>query len=155
MTRAERSGRDAGQRRREGWGNPPQPKVSALDDERGWKRYLTQPDTKSYGVVGVHPTALPQDHELAAAKRIAAGFDVFFRERVEADGVANPDLLIEGLIWELKSPRGAGRNNISAQMRRAKRQADRVIIDLARSPRDELGVDRGDRPTTPVAPRAA
>lgn len=49
----------------------------------------------------------------------------------------NPDVTIDGQVWDFKSPEGAGKNTISNQFSRAKEQGvRRLVLDLARSPLD-------------------
>ena len=80
-------------------------------------------------------------HELATANRlIAIGYNVEFRTPSNVEGVKNPDILLNGEIWEMKSPEGSGKHNISDQMKRAGKQSRRMVLDLARSPLDELAV---------------
>ncbi|MFT4230311.1 MAG: hypothetical protein QM602_08490 [Microbacterium sp.] len=47
--------------------------------------------------------------------------------------VTNPDVEIAGVVWEFKSPTGSSeRTTIEEQFKSAKRQARRLVIDLAR-----------------------
>lgn len=89
----------------------------------------------SHGLLTRHETAMPPPHELDTANRLAAiGLSVHIRERVEEEGVKNPDFLIDGEIWEAKSPTGSGRHTISNQFSRAGHQAQRMVLDLSRTP---------------------
>lgn len=47
-------------------------------------------------------------------------------------GTRSADYLINGAIWEGKSPDGSGNSTISRQFHKASRQADRLILDLRR-----------------------
>lgn len=44
-----------------------------------------------------------------------------------------PDFRIGNTEWELKTPTGAGKNNIQKQLRRAEHQAQNIILDLRAS----------------------
>ena len=56
----------------------------------------------------------PESHEIATALKLAtAGHQVEFLVPSNLPGVRTPDLLIDGLEWEMKSPRGAGKHTIS------------------------------------------
>ena len=44
----------------------------------------------------------------------------------------NPDFLVNGAIWETKSPEGGGKNTIKHQFDGTSKQADKVILDLRR-----------------------
>ncbi|QWW20137.1 hypothetical protein I6B53_03300 [Schaalia sp. 19OD2882] len=73
-------------------------------------------------------------HEIATGETLAAaGIDVEFRPLSHEKGAKNPDAIIEGHVWEFKSPRGSSeRNTISDQFKRGAKQADRLVIDLRR-----------------------
>lgn len=45
-----------------------------------------------------------------------------------------PDILMGGEIWELKSPKGNGKETIIGMINSARGQAPRLVIDLARTP---------------------
>lgn len=89
------------------------------------------------------PAGLPlEPHEIATANRLAdVGLRVRFRELDNTPGAKNLDVTIDSMLWELKSPRGAGASTISNQLRRAKEQgARRIVIDTARTPIDDAAV---------------
>lgn len=74
----------------------------------------------------------PEEHEL----RVAAILSEHFKTDVEFLPRANrptPDFLIDGVVWELKSPTGAGKNNIQKQLQESRHQSANVIIDASRS----------------------
>jgi len=80
----------------------------------------------------------PGVYELKAAQRLAdAGHRVELLVPSRVKGQRTPDFLVDGVRWELKSPKGSGKHNVSDQLKRGKKQSDRLIIDLARSPLDE------------------
>ncbi len=86
------------------------------------------------GTVTVPAGLRVEVHELATAVRLARfGADIVFRERTEIEGRKNPDVVIDGVIWEFKSPKGSsGKSTIASQFKRSRRQAVNVVIDLAR-----------------------
>ena len=43
-----------------------------------------------------------------------------------------PDIQMEGVVWEMKSPTGGGKHTIKHNMQNAKHQSRNVIIDLRR-----------------------
>ena len=51
-----------------------------------------------------------------------------------------PDLMINGTMWELKSPTGQSRRTIQNNLRRACQQSQNVIIDLRRCPQKDARV---------------
>ncbi len=74
----------------------------------------------------------PEDHEIYVAGVLA----VYFKADVEFIPRSNqrtPDFLIQGKVWELKSPTGTGKNNIQHQLQEAHGQSDNVVLDASRS----------------------
>lgn len=80
--------------------------------------------------VGLKPKL--EDYEIAVAEVLAGYFkaDVEF---VPRSNHQTPDFLINGILWELKSPTGTGKNNIQRQLQDAKHQSVNVVIDASRS----------------------
>ncbi len=74
----------------------------------------------------------PEEHELHVASILSEHFnaDVEFVPRANQ---RTPDFLINGVLWELKSPTGTGKNNIQRQLQEAHHQSRNVIIDASRS----------------------
>lgn len=54
-------------------------------------------------------------------------------EFVPRSNQQTPDFLIDGVLWELKSPQGKGKNNIERQLKYALHQSANVILDASRS----------------------
>ena len=61
------------------------------------------------------------------------GKDLVLRTVSTAQGAKNPDLLLDGNLWEMKSPTGTGKSTISHQFEHARKQADRLVLDLNRT----------------------
>jgi len=80
--------------------------------------------------VGLKP--FPARYELSAASLLASHFkaDVEFIPR---SNYKTPDFLIEGVVWELKSPTGKGKHNIEHQMKAGIKQSGNIIFDARRS----------------------
>jgi len=80
--------------------------------------------------VGMKPR--PKIHEETAADILANHFksNVQF---LETASHGTPDISIQGVEWELKSPIGSSKNNIRKNMREPGTQSVNVIIDLRRS----------------------
>ena len=80
--------------------------------------------------VGMKPR--PKIHEETAAEILANHFksDVYF---IETASQGTPDVSIDGIKWEIKSPIGISANNIRKNMREAGNQSPNVVIDLRRS----------------------
>lgn len=81
------------------------------------------------------PQGLQVDpHELATAETLARhGHRVEFRPLSTVPGVKNPDAIMDGEVWEFKSPRGGGKNTVNHQFARARQQGNRLVLDLRRS----------------------
>jgi len=74
----------------------------------------------------------PKDHEMKAALIVA---NSYFRSNVvflRPEIYKTPDLEINAIRWELKSPLGQGKKTIENNMRAARRQSKNLIIDFSR-----------------------
>ncbi len=49
-----------------------------------------------------------------------------------------PDVLMDGVLWEIKAPEGAGKNTIKHNFQSAVKQCENVLIDLFRCGIDEI-----------------
>ena len=80
----------------------------------------------------------PSEHEVLTALRLAEeGVDVLFRVDSREKGVKNPDVEMNQQVWEFKAPTGEGKNTVDSQMKRAGKQAERLVLDLRRSELDD------------------
>lgn len=67
---------------------------------------------------------LPELHELqTAAVFLAQGFDVEFIVPSRTRGSKTPDVMIDGVLWEIKSPLGHGKKTVEKQLQRASKQS--------------------------------
>lgn len=73
----------------------------------------------------------PERFEIEAASIVAEylGADALFIARNTAQ---TPDCEIDGVEWEIKSPRGRSKHTIETQLKRASKQAAHVVIDARR-----------------------
>ena len=77
--------------------------------------------------------ANPKDFEKATAKALGKlGFECEFKRRSHFK--ASPDVVMNGEIWEFKSPEGSGKQTIYHQFEEAAHQSSRLVIDLRRCP---------------------
>lgn len=99
------------------------------------------------GTVNVPDGVAVDPHELTTAHTLAQnGHHVEFRPLSNVPGVKNPDVTMDGKIWEFKAPLGSGKNTINHQFARARRQSSRLVIDLRRSGlNDALAIDQARR----------
>ena len=74
---------------------------------------------------------LPEKHELATAKYFSdLGKNVKFLAKSNVKGVHTPDIHMDRLDWEIKSPHGKTTECICDNMRDAIKQSSNIIIDL-------------------------
>lgn len=73
----------------------------------------------------------PKEHELSAALILAYHFksDVVF---LRPGRKKTPDVDVNGIKWEIKSPRGNGKKTIDNNLRTARKQSYNIILDLRR-----------------------
>ena len=75
----------------------------------------------------------PEKHEFETAKYFAnKGFDVAFLKPSNIKGTNNPDFLLLGKIWEIKSPIGKSRRTYEDNLKKAIKQSGNIIFDLRR-----------------------
>jgi len=96
-------------------------------------------DDKDFGNVIIPQGLKIYEHEKDTSRRLArCGLNVRWRELRHGDRLLNPDVIIAGQIWEIKSPKGNSKHTISGQFDRATKQgAIRLILDGARSALDD------------------
>jgi len=80
----------------------------------------------------------PERHELeTAAVFLAQGYDVQFIVPSRTKGSKTPDVMIDGVLWEMKSPVGSGKKTIEKQLQRAGKQSKNIIFDGRRTTIDD------------------
>ncbi len=90
------------------------------------------PKRKYEVIVRTNREDSPKNHELSAALILAYHFKanvVFLRPEMKK----TPDIDVDGVKWEIKSPRGDGKKTIENNLRTARKQSQNIVIDLARS----------------------
>ena len=60
------------------------------------------------------------------------GYDVELIPEIDTPNVKNPDILMKGVIWEMKAPEGKGKTTIEHIFRKAAHQSENIILDLRR-----------------------
>lgn len=74
-----------------------------------------------------------REHERRTAKAIAnMGLTVEFILESDQDFTKSPDILIEGIRWEMKSPTTDKLKQIQNNLKKANRQSKNIIIDSQR-----------------------
>jgi len=75
----------------------------------------------------------PDKSEFAVAKYFAElGKDIVFIPPSAIPGQHRPDILMDGVEWEIKCPEGSSKRTIENAIRTAVRQSKSIIFDLRR-----------------------
>lgn len=73
----------------------------------------------------------PEKHELETANYFAAlGKNVIFIRPSSIPNQHRPDIIMDGVEWEMKAPTGNGKRNIEYNFRKAISQSKNIIFDL-------------------------
>ena len=76
-------------------------------------------------------TTIPEKHEFDVAKYFASmGKDIKFLKPSQIPNTHTPDILMDGLEWEIKSPIGNSKRTIETNFRQAVKQSRYIIFDL-------------------------
>jgi hypothetical protein len=74
-----------------------------------------------------------KEHEMATVVLLTElGCNVELIPKSNLQGVRTPDVRIEGLLWEIKSPKGEGKSLMKNTVQKTCRQSCNVIVDLRR-----------------------
>ena len=73
------------------------------------------------------------EHEWHTVKfLLEKGYNIELIPPLRIKGVRTADIAIHGVLWEIKSPTGSGKNVIRHTVQRASHQSNSIIIDLRR-----------------------
>ena len=76
---------------------------------------------------------LPEKHERVTARYfVDRGMDVKFLRPSSVKGTRNPDFLMAGKIWEIKSPIVYSDSSFEYNFKKAMKQSKNIIFDLRR-----------------------
>lgn len=76
----------------------------------------------------------PEKHELATARYFAElGYEVEFIPPNNTPKMHTPDIVMNGVAWEIKSPIGKSKRTIEQSFRKAVLQSRYIIFDLRRA----------------------
>lgn len=79
-----------------------------------------------------------KDHEYRTVKLfLEKGYGVELIPPSIIKGLQMPDIMIQGVPWEMKSPEGKGKRTIKNTVQNASHQSVNIIIDLRRCPIDD------------------
>ena len=75
----------------------------------------------------------PEKHELYTARYFAdQGKNIRFIRPSSIPELYRPDIVMDGIEWELKSPIGKGKKTIEHNMHKAAKQSKYIVFDLRR-----------------------
>lgn len=75
----------------------------------------------------------PEKHELETARYFAErGYDIEFIPPNNSPKMHTPDIMMDGVAWEIKSPTGKSKRTIEQNLRQAVKQSHNIIFDLRR-----------------------
>ncbi len=60
------------------------------------------------------------------------GYDIELIRKSNVEGQHSPDIIIDGVKWEMKSPTGETKNTIKNNIQNALLQSNNIILDLRR-----------------------
>ncbi|MBQ3353162.1 hypothetical protein IJG89_02350 [Candidatus Saccharibacteria bacterium] len=86
--------------------------------------------SKKKGQIVIPAGRKPWPHELRVASILALGGHsiVFLRE----SNVRTPDILLDGVAYEIKSPKSSTANSLEHLLKKALKQSPNIIIDTSR-----------------------
>ena len=70
------------------------------------------------------------------------GFNIELIKPTRTQKVKNPDILIMGAVWEVKTPISSNKNTIKNRFREAAEQATKIIFDLRNIKKDADKVEK-------------
>jgi len=86
---------------------------------------------KKIGKTNVRNGAYPETHELETAWFLNnCGKDVEFLVPVRSKGIHTADILMDGIAWEIKCPKGSGKRTLDRAVKKAIHQSQNIIFDL-------------------------
>lgn len=81
---------------------------------------------------------LLKEHEMKTVLFLTEmGYDIEFIPKSDEEGHHTPDILIDGIKWEMKSPTGDSKYTMQNNLQEALKQSCYIILDLRRAKRKE------------------
>ena len=102
--------------------------------------------------ISLQTGALPTLEEIEVANFLASkGKSVRFLAPSQQDNVRTPDIEMDGVPWEIKSPVGKSANTIKRAFKTALRQSKYIIFDLRHSKLpDQPNIDKSSKELTDI-----
>ena len=99
------------------------------------------PDSK-IGKLNKNKVVPKPNEEFTLNYLLLFGFNIELIRPTSTQKVKNPDVLIMGTIWEIKTPTSSSKNTIKNRFREASNQAAKVIFDLRKVKKDADKVEK-------------
>lgn len=85
------------------------------------------------GVIIIEPGVDVWPHEKRTAEALAQrGLDVRFVRKRDGEHIRTPDIVIDGEMWEMKSPQSSDMDKVRKNLRKALGQSRNIIFDSQR-----------------------
>ena len=97
---------------------------------------LYQVKKNKRGVFHKNGVKLEPHEEKTARFLVLYGFNIEAIRPVNTPKVKNPDILMSGTIWEMKAPIKYNENTLKKRMKKASKQAKKVIFDFRNMKKD-------------------
>ena len=95
-------------------------------------RELRRVPSNKIGRVDKHGVEAKPHEESTALHLAQFGFDIDFIMPSNIYKTKSADFLVNGAIWETKSPEGSGNSTVGRQFHEASKQSDKLVLDLRR-----------------------
>ncbi|MCL2144715.1 MAG: hypothetical protein FWH43_04400 [Endomicrobia bacterium] len=96
-------------------------------------KYATIKSMEKLGKTIIRDGAYPEKHELETAWFLnSCGKDIEFLVPVRSKGIRTPDIVMDGVLWEIKCPTGHGKRTLDRAVKKAIHQSQNIIFDLRR-----------------------
>jgi hypothetical protein len=104
---------------------------------------LSMKEDKAQVIIPHGLTDPPQSHEISAAWILERHYNtvVEFLRPIKGYKIKTPDMVMGGLMFEMKSPTGKSKATVGEQFRRASKQSKNIVVDGRRTtiPDNEIG----------------
>ena len=85
---------------------------------------------EEYGRIALNGVTLEKPEEATLDYLVRHGFNIEVIQPNNTPRVKNPDVLIMGTIWEVKTPTTSNQKTLKKRIHKASKQANRIIFDL-------------------------
>ena len=97
-----------------------------------------------FGKIDTNGVELEEHEKETVAYFLKLGHDVELIKPTYTPKIRNPDIMMNGIIWEMKSPQGKSKRTVERIFNRGAHQSQNLIIDLRRRSAQNLEKDIKD-----------